>query len=141
MTSKTYSAVMEDLYVMLDFVIGEARKLDFDEDDLFKIELATEEALVNIIRYGYPQGEDGKIKITCTIKDNKMRIQVMDWGAPFDPLKHVSNVNLTEGIEERLSGGLGIFLILNVMDEVNYKSKEGGNVLTLIKEAPNSITT
>lgn len=133
---KSFPAELNSLYVMLDFIRQEASKAGFDTCYVNKIELATEEALVNIIHYGYPE-KPGQIAIECAHSSNcNFEITIRDEGIPYNPLKAETFCNSAASLEERTIGGYGIFFVLNLMDEVAYKREENTNVLTLRKFQP-----
>lgn len=122
---------------MLDFIREQASISGFESCFVNKIELATEEVLVNIINYGYPDGNPGEIAIECSLLQNScLEIIIKDEGIPYNPLKAEPALNKNASIDERNVGGYGIFFILNLMDEVMYKREENANVLTLKKFQP-----
>lgn len=96
------------------------------------LKLALEESVVNIINYAYPKEKPGKIEIIFTISNNDIIIDIMDKGKAFDPTSPVE-VDLDSEAEERPIGGLGIFLIQQLSDEVSYKRENETNILTIKK--------
>jgi serine/threonine-protein kinase RsbW len=118
MKIKTFLATLEQLYPMLDFVH------DFSGD--LQIRLAVEEALVNIIRYGYPENQ-GSIQICCEHVGNALKICIEDQGIPFDPVSYKVMQSTSR------NGGAGIPLMKKIMDQIEYKRVEGKNILTLVK--------
>ena len=73
------------------------------------------------------------IEITCTDAKDRLTVMIRDHGQPFDPDKAPAP-NLEADLEERPVGGLGVFLIKRLMDEVRYEMLgEAGNLLTLVK--------
>jgi len=98
-----------------------------------KLNLAVEEAVVNVMNYAYPQGTVGDINIEAKGDDNQLEFIISDSGIPFDPTaKADANTSLTA--EERPIGGLGIHLVRQIMDEVMYERKDNKNILTLRKK-------
>jgi serine/threonine-protein kinase RsbW len=133
---KSFPAELNKLYEMLDFIRYEADVAGFDSCYVNKIELATEEVLVNIISYGYPE-KLGQIAIQCSHTPNSdLEITIKDEGIPYNPLKNETKCSAQASLEERTVGGYGIFFILNLMDEVAYKREENVNVLILRKFQP-----
>ena len=123
-------AVMDNLDQMIDFVL---KGLDAYKINDQKIRLACEEALVNVINYAY--GEDtGELEIIKEVpsKENKICIEIIDEGIAFNPLKK-EEPDINKSMEERSIGGLGIFMIKEIMDKVEYKREEGKNILKLEK--------
>jgi serine/threonine-protein kinase RsbW len=130
---KTFPASLDKLYEMLSFIKTQASLAGFDEGVNSKIELACEEALVNIITYGYPANR-GNIAITCSNPSQKgITIEIKDRGIPYNPLTNAKKFNPSLSLETRSLGGYGVFFILKLMDEVNYKREDSSNILTLTK--------
>lgn len=103
-------------------------------DDMISMQmnLAIEEAVVNVMSYAYPEGSIGYVDIKAESDDTKMKFVITDSGKPFDPTTK-EEVDTTLPIEERRIGGLGIFLVRKLMDNIEYEYKDGHNVLTLKK--------
>jgi serine/threonine-protein kinase RsbW len=130
---RKYPASLDKLYEMLQFVREQASLAAFDEKQVSKIELALEEALVNIISYGYPN-RNGTIEIDCKEPNSTgLTIIVKDRGIPYNPLTNAKPFDPTTPLEERTIGGYGIYFILKIMDEVEYRRENNYNILTLIK--------
>jgi len=96
------------------------------------VNLAMEEALSNIIFYAFPDKNKHEIKILISLSKSKLTIQITDDGVPFNPLSHDSP-DITLHAKERPVGGLGIFLISKIMDDMNYARRKNQNILTLNK--------
>ncbi len=94
--------------------------------------LVLEEAVSNIILYAYPKQMGKEISIMADENDNILVLTLTDTGEEFDPTQ-VPEVDINLSAEERSIGGLGIFLIKNIMNEVEYQRVEGRNVFTLKK--------
>lgn len=135
--SQTFVAVLENLYPMLHLIRDQASKTPFDEVTLSRIELACEEALVNIIEYAYSD-DAGEVSIEVESHPSFVRITLIDTGIEFDPLAH-SKKFLVKSLENNHTiGGYGTFFIMKMMDEVQYKREGDKNMLTLIKKSTNS---
>ncbi len=91
---------------------------------IYKIHLVLEELLTNAILYGYKDDLDHKINISVQLKDNRVRIDIIDDGAPFNPIKEAPEPNLDGEVEERDIGGLGIHLVKTLVEKVSY-GREG----------------
>lgn len=98
----------------------------------FALQLAVEEVVVNIVNYAYPTDQSGELTITTALTEASITITFADRGIPFNPLTQ-SPPDLTLTAEERPIGGLGIFLVREMMDEVDYRFCDGRNVLTITK--------
>ena len=94
------------------------------------VNLALEEALANVIMYAYPEGTCGEVTLSAKVTDKAICMEISDGGVPFNPLQQ-QEANLDVSLEERQIGGLGIHLIKEIMNEVNYVYKDGKNVLTM----------
>jgi sigma-B regulation protein RsbU (phosphoserine phosphatase) len=101
--------------------------------DIMQINLAIEEAVVNVMNYAYPEGTKGDITIEAKSNGKEMIFIISDTGKPFDPTMK-PEVDITLSAEDRAIGGLGIHLIRKIMDHINYERADGHNVLTLIKK-------
>jgi serine/threonine-protein kinase RsbW len=136
--TKTFPATLEALYAMLDFIEQEALPIGFAPSTLSQIELAAEEALVNIVNYGYPQSP-GEVEIECQRhqeEESYFKIIIRDQGIPYDPLnaqQMLEREKIDLRIERGMAGGLGIFFILKIMDQVEYRRENERNVLSLVK--------
>jgi serine/threonine-protein kinase RsbW len=126
----TLPARMESMRRLVQSVSGCARHQGCSESRINEIELATEEALVNICRYAYP-GEAGDITLTCRSSRGRIIIEIEDSGIPFDPLS-VAEPDLCPDLARRKTGGLGIFLIRKMVNEVRYRRDADKNILTFI---------
>ena len=96
------------------------------------LNLALEEAVVNVMNYAYPKGTVGTVTIDAEASDERLKFVITDTGQPFDPTAQ-ADADVTLSIEERPIGGLGIFLVRQIMDTVAYQRLNGVNQLTLLK--------
>jgi anti-sigma regulatory factor (Ser/Thr protein kinase) len=124
-------ANLENLPQLIESVSSCAKKQGLNPNKVTEIEIALEEALVNITNYAY-HNRIGDISVTCMLDDNKrFVIEIEDTGAHFDVLS-ANRPNLTPKISDRKVGGLGIFLIKELMADILYRRKGNKNILTLI---------
>ena len=114
------------------FVDEVCEDMGCDMETTMRMNLAIEEAVVNVIDYAYPSGTVGNVDINATVYDNHMEFVISDSGTPFDPTKK-EDVDISLPVEERRIGGLGIHLVKQLMDKISYERKDGRNILTLIK--------
>ena len=115
------------------FVDEVCENVGFDMSTTFKLNLAIEEAVVNVMSYAYPAGTKGDVDIDAEADDEQLKFVISDSGTPFDPTQK-GEVDTTLSAEERSIGGLGIHLIRQIMDTINYERVDGKNVLTLCKK-------
>ena len=118
------------------FVDEMCEALGFSATDTMQMNLAMEEAVVNVMDYAYPPGTRGDINIEAQSNDVRLKFTITDSGAPFDPTVK-ADVDTTLSAEERPIGGLGIYMVRQIMDSINYERIDGRNVLTLRKKLKN----
>jgi len=99
--------------------------------DAARTQLAVEEAVTNMITHGYPEGP-GDLTIICETEPGMIRIIVADSGMLFDPTS-IPPADVTADLDHRSIGGLGVYLIKSVMDEVSYARVGEENRLTMTK--------
>ena len=97
------------------------------------IRLVCEELVVNVVDYAYPDGVDGYLDVDIDRDDRAITIQLRDGGVEFNPLER-DMPDTTIPLKDRPIGGLGIFLVRELMDSINYERTGGKNILTLIKK-------
>ena len=125
------AAELDNLYVVLDVLRDFAKRQRIDAEKISQLELTTEEMFVNIVHYAYPDTR-GNIEIHYTLTDDHtFVIEFSDWGIPFDPLS-VPAPDLAAYVKNQTIGGLGIFLVRKLMDDVQYRRENGKNMLTLV---------
>ena len=115
------------------FVEEVCQKVGFDEMDTMKVKVAVEEAVVNVMKYAYPSGQQRDVTIEAASNDVRLKFTIIDSGQPFDPTVQ-AEVDTTLAAEERKIGGLGIHIIRQNMDSINYERIDNLNVLTLRKK-------
>ena len=98
----------------------------------FDITLAVNELLTNTISYGYDDDREHRIELMFGFNGDEVTVQITDDGKPFDPLQ-VPDPDKEAPLESRAKGGLGVFLVRNVMDHVEYRRGDGCNIITLTK--------
>ena len=114
------------------FVSGFAGDPGFSKKKISDIQLATEEALLNIFQHAYPGEHKGEVEVTCEMKsDSDLTIHILDTGIPFDILS-LSEPDLSCSLPERKIGGLGCYLIRKMTDDVQYHRQGDTNILTLL---------
>jgi serine/threonine-protein kinase RsbW len=127
----TLPAQLSYLQTFIDFITSCSRDQGFNQKKIHEIELAAEEALVNIFNYAY-EGNNGDVEIICRIDDDERFIlEIIDTGIPFNVLS-VKDPDISADISERRIGGLGVFLMKKIMDAVHYRREGNKNILTLI---------
>jgi anti-sigma regulatory factor (Ser/Thr protein kinase) len=123
-------AKIEYLEKLIRLVSRCAEGLGMSGKRLYQVQLALEEALVNIINHAYPE-EAGEIEIQChNEKDGALVVTVQDSGIPFD-ISALPAPDVSASIEEREIGGLGVFLMREMADKIQYRRDGERNILTL----------
>lgn len=132
---KVFLAKMNEVPQVIDYVVATAQEADVHPKRIMHIQLAVEEAIVNIFKYAY-EIPPGEVLVRTWREKEEFTIVFVDEGIPFDPLS-VEEPDLKTEIEERGVGGLGIFLIRRIMDEVYYRREDGKNILGMVvRNAP-----
>ena len=103
-----------------------------DMETTMSLNLAMEEAVVNVMDYAYPKGTEGSVNIEARLDDGDITFVITDNGIPFDPTAK-EDADTTLPLDERNIGGLGIFLTRQIMDEIEYERDNDRNILTLRK--------
>lgn len=135
MVKSVFKAKFQNLDSIRDFVARSAQQAALSDRDIYAVQLAADEASTNIIQHAYGgEGEDD-IEIECEIIPGELTIIFRDKGKSFEPTS-VPEPNVKAALGHRKIGGLGMYLIRNLVDEVHYATSEtGGNTLRLIKRA------
>ena len=115
------------------FIKSVMDKLNIEKTLARQLRLAIEEAVVNVIDYAYPAGQEGDIEVRIMSDGKTLKTVLIDSGVAFDPTaKEKADTSLSA--EDRQIGGLGILLVRELMDSINYERIDGQNILTLIKK-------
>lgn len=123
---------VEEIPCLAEFVETICESAGVSHSLMMNLDLVLEEAVTNVMLYAYPEGTAGQVEVECMSEDGLLTFQIRDAGAPFDPTQQ-ADADVTLGVQERPIGGLGIFLVRQIMDEVRYERKNDKNVLTLVK--------
>lgn len=123
----------------LEEIAGVAAKIDgfcegreLSPDVAYAVNLSIDEILTNAISYGYDDDEPHRIEITVRVDADSIVVVIRDDSAPFD-LSAEPEADVETGLDDREIGGLGIFLVHQMMDEVEYARVDDRNVVTLTK--------
>jgi len=128
--TKVFKADVKELDNLYDYSSSLLRLMNFSNKDIVMINTALEEIFVNVAKYAY--NSSGTVEITLSKENDKITFIFKDNGVKFNPLER-EDPNITASSEEREVGGLGIFMVKKIMDEVKYDYVNNQNVLTLIK--------
>ena len=123
----------EYLSAIADFVAETGQKAGFDQDTIFHVQMAVDEACSNVIEHAYEGKNKGDITLRCDCEKNKWTITIHDTGHPFDP-GAVPEPNLSVSLDEIKTGGLGLYFMRQLMDEVEFSfNAKKGNSLRMVK--------
>lgn len=121
-------ADLDNLSQVMEMVTDCAAGCGFREDDINRIQVATEEIFVNIVKHAYQ--DSGNCRISCRQEDDMVVLRFIDHGIPFNPTE-VGEPDTESDVQDRPVGGMGIHLVREMMDEISYKRQNGRNVLTI----------
>ncbi len=133
MKTLTVPATVDQLETVLQAITGELSRHNCPPREQMQIEMAIEEILVNISNYAYrSQTGDATVQWEMTSDPLRITISFIDSGQPFNPLEK-EDPDTSLPAEDREIGGLGIFLVKQIMDAVSYEYRDGRNILTIEK--------
>ena len=124
---------MSELERVNQFVEEIGEELGLDMELQMNLNLVMEEMVVNVISYAYPEGKVADIELLAESDGKELKFVLSDQGKAFDPtLKDDPDTDVNPA--ERDLGGMGIYIVKNIMNEVTYQRLEGKNLLTMKKE-------
>jgi serine/threonine-protein kinase RsbW len=127
---RAFEGGLEQLSAIRAFVGQAATELGAGEDDVFACQLAADEAAANAFEHAYA-GQGGRVEVSLWRQGDAVLVCVRNWGTPFDP-DAIPQPDLDLPLAEREAGGLGIYLMRQVMDEVVFRfDAEEGNSITM----------
>ena len=124
---------VQEVPKLAEFIDKVCADVSVPESMTMNFHLAMEEAVVNVMNYAYPHGKKGNINIVAKLYDDILSFSIIDNGKRFDPTVR-AEVDTTLSAEERSIGGLGIHLVRQLMDTINYEYVDDNNILTLSKK-------
>ena len=126
-------ANLDSVDEVMEFVTGELEQLNCSMKVQTQIEIAVEELFVNIANYAYnPDEGPATVRVEVEKEPPAISITFIDEGVPYDPLAK-EDPEVTLGADERQIGGLGIFMVKESMDDIDYEYKDGKNILHIRK--------
>lgn len=123
---------IDELKHVARFVEEIGEELGLDMELVMDLNLVMEEMVTNVIFYAYPKGTEADIELTAESDGHEVTFMLTDQGPEFDPTLATSN-DMDANPAERELGGMGIFIVKNIMDKVTYQRLEGRNLLTMQK--------
>jgi len=128
----TRAAELESLQVFREFISDCCAQHKIEGDTVLELKLAVDEACTNIIQHGYKGMDPGSIILSFRIEPGRILVQITDFGHVFEPAS-APQPDVEAAVEGRALGGLGLYLIYQTMDNIDYQSSEDGNTLTFTK--------
>ena len=127
-----------EIRILANGVMAFGKENDLPQDALNDTRLALEEMFSNIVSYGFEDDREHEIVMEIEVSADMLTMKIRDDGRPFDSTEY-SNPNLERPLDEREVGGLGIHLVRHVIDQWEYKSEQGKNILTMKKRIRKSV--
>ena len=131
----TVASHPEALYAVRCFIENAAERAGFSHSDTWKLMLAVDEACSNVIRHAYKCNPDRHFDISVEFKSNRLAVHIDDSGTGYDLRNHCTP-NMQDYISNPRPGGLGIKIIKQLVDEIDYEQTNERNKLTLTKHLP-----
>ncbi len=119
---------------MLGWILENIETVELKKSDIRKVEIASEEVLVNIINHAYQGQSDKIIKIQVDVNQHVIELKFFDNGPKFNPTEEEISYESGLPLEERSLGGLGLIMIHQYMDDIKYERLGDMNRLTLTKQ-------
>jgi serine/threonine-protein kinase RsbW len=101
-------------------------------ESLFQVQLVLEEVVANVISYGSGGERPPMVSVKLMQEGLHLSIEISDNGIPFDPVKR-ADPDLNASLHDRAVGGLGVYLVRQLMDSVSYQREDGKNILSITK--------
>lgn len=139
MLTLTINNSLSEMSALEPFTVQMGREFQLDQTLVFQLQLALDEAVSNIVNYAYGEATGMPVTITADVAaaddgSRELKLCLLDHGFAFNPLAEAPAVDTTSDAEKRQIGGLGIFLIRQMMDKLEYERVGEQNVLTMIKK-------
>src|SRR3954453_14399227 len=115
---------------LVDAVDSFGSHAGLSSDLTYRLTLSLDEIVSNVIRHGYSDTSDHTVDVRLTVVDGVVTAIIEDDGHPYDP-RESPEPDLSMPVEQRGPGGLGIFLVKQMMDSIEYATRNGRNVLTV----------
>ena len=128
----------QELIRVAAFIEEIGEEIGIDMDLQMNLQLVLEEIVSNVIFYAYPEGTTADISLSADFDGKVLILTLSDEGRAFDPTKK-EDVDIIANPMDREQGGLGIFIVKNIMDTVDYQRTKGKNILTMTKNIPATI--
>ncbi len=125
---------LERIYEAVD-ELGESE--EWPPGMVYQVKLVLEELGVNIVTHGHANDPEHEFEVVLDSDSETLTIELRDEGPAFNPLTDSPEPDIESGVEDRPVGGLGIYLVRTMMDELSYRRENDKNVLTIVKRKEN----
>lgn len=129
----TVNASTENLSEVRDFIAFHAKNQGFSKKEVSDLQLAVDEAYTNIIKHAYKNSNDENVEINLSFDPDKLCISLFDSGNSFKPESY-DLPDIRKKMKERKRGGMGVYLIHQLMDSVSYHAQADKNEIRLCKK-------
>jgi anti-sigma regulatory factor (Ser/Thr protein kinase) len=131
--TRMFPGRFDSLAAISDFVTRAAEAAGLDARATYAVQMAVDEACSNVIEHAYGGEGRGNVECTCRASDDGLTVILRDHGRPFDPAS-VPEPDLHTSLKDRTVGGLGLYLMRRLMDEIHFELTPNlGNVLVMVK--------
>ena len=131
MKEMTITATLDNIPAVTDFVDEKLGRYSFPNKVITQINIAIDELFSNIARYAYyPDVGPATVRVEVEKDPPAVVITFIDKGQPYDPLSS-KEPDVSLSAEERKIGGLGIFMVRKLMDDISYEYRDGKNILRI----------
>ena len=131
MSEHTFPGTLDSLEPIRDFVARNAEAAGLDRSAVYKLCLAVDEIATNIVTHGYEEaGLRGNISVRANALADSFQVDLRDSGRAYNPVTHQQQdgTDLNLPLDQRRVGGLGILLVRDSVDDLQYRSDTNGNV-------------
>lgn len=129
----TVNASTKNLVEVREFVATHANQEKFTKQQINDIRLAVDEAFTNIIKHAYKNDDTKEVYVELQFDDEKLCVIISDYGVSFD-IDSYEIPDVRNQIKEKKRGGMGVYLIQNLMDEVTYRNQKSRNEIIMCKK-------
>ncbi len=130
METRTFKPDLKSIHQIQAFVKEAISHCNRNPNKMMKIDLVIEEIAANIIKHGLKNIENGMIRISVEIAPDFIILEILDNGMPFNPLQS-KTPDITAAIEDRTPGGLGIYIVKQIAEKIEYLRDNNENLLRL----------
>lgn len=131
----TVDASTKNLGEVREFVAEHSREQGFSDRQINDLKLAVDEAYTNIIKHAYHNDDSQQVEISLEFDERKLCVILSDHGVSFN-VKKYEIPDIREQIKKKKRGGMGVYLIHTLMDDVTYRARDSKNEIRMYKNRP-----